>query len=218
MLLAALLCAGTSSAYGVEIKTDDDINNPSNKTIRLQITGRFESGDGLKIRAFIAKLPSNLSIVAQFDSGGGIDPEAMSIGRFFHQLGIVTEVPAKARCVSPCPLAFFGGRSAKGGSGQIKHSSASFGFTPYSANSPEKDYTVKDLDAAVASEQQSILNIMDYLIEVNADLDMLRRNYEESSGARYMSDEDLLSLGVSIYDDKSSRLIEAKALQERAQR
>jgi hypothetical protein len=216
----AALCFGDGEARGIEIQSGDDLSNPGVKVIALQLTGQFEQGDGLKVRAFVAKLPSDIALVARFNAAGGSNSAAMSVGRFLHQLGAVTEVPPKARCLSPCPLAFFGGYDPKGRSNWIKHTSASFGFTPFSSNAPEKDYTVKDLDAAVSSTQQSILNMMDYLVEVNADLDVLRRIYEDipDGKARFLSDEDLLSLGVSIYDDQSNQLIEAKALQKRTQR
>jgi hypothetical protein len=216
----AILCLGIGLAHGLEIKSEDDPNNTANKVVTLRLSGQFEQGDGLRVRALVAKLPSDVRIVAHFNAGGGVVQEAMSIGRFFHQLGVVTEVPPKAQCLSPCPLAFLGGYDPKGGSSWIKHTDARFGFTPFSANAPEKDYTIKDLDAAVSGTQQSILQVMDYLTEVNADLDILRRIYEDipSGTVRYIADEDLLSLGISIYDDKSNQLIEAKALQRRTQR
>jgi hypothetical protein len=216
----AVLCLGCGVAQGIEIKSDDDLNNSMNRVIVLQFNGQFEQGDGLKVRAFVAKLPSDATLVVRFNSAGGSNSAAMSVGRFLHQLGVVTEVPPKARCLSPCPLAFFGGYDPKGGSSWIKHTSASFGFTPFTGNAAEKDYTVKDLDAAVSGTQQSILNVMDYLVDVNADLDVLRRIYEDIplGAVHYVSDEDLLSLGVSIYDDKSSQLIDAQALQKRNQR
>jgi hypothetical protein len=213
----AALCLGSEAARGIEIQSSDD---PAAKTTVLQLNGQFDQGDGLKVRAFVAKLPPGATLLARFNAAGGSNSAAMSVGRFLHQLGVVTEVPPKARCLSPCPLAFFGGYDPKGGSSWIKHSTASFGFTPFSGNAQEKDYTVKDLDAAVSNTQQSILNVMDYLVEVNADLDVLRRIYEDipNGGARYISDEDLLSLGVSIYDDQSNQLIEAQALRKRTQR
>ena len=101
----------------------------------------------------------------------------------------------------------------------IKHTTASFGFTPFLPTAQEKDYSVKDLDAEVARTQQNILQVFDYVSEVGADLDILRRLYEDipDGQARYMSDEDLLSIGVSIYDDKSSQLIEAAAIRKRTQ-
>ncbi len=200
LLIAALFCFGSSAAFGIEIKSSDDVDKSGTKIIKLQITGKFEPGDGLKIRAFIANLPSDIKLVAQLDGKGGIFSEAMSVGRFFHQLGVVTEVPPKAQCVTPCPLAFFGGYDAKGGSGRIKHTTATFGFSPVVTEVADKDYTVKDLDTAVAAQQRNVLNVMDYLIEVNADLDVLRRTYDQipEGTVNYLSDEDLLLLGVSI--------------------
>lgn len=217
--LTAAFCLASGTAHGIEISSDIGTGSQPNKVITLQFKGQFEDGDGLKVRAFVAKLPADVALVARFDAAGGSNSAAMSIGRFLYQLGVVTEVPPKAHCLSPCPLAFFGGNDPKGGSRWIKHTSASFGFTAFTGNAQEKDYTVKDLDAAVAGTQRSILNLMDYLVEVNADLDVLRRVYEDIplGKAHYISDEDLLSLGVSIYDDKSNQLIEAQAIRRRSQ-
>jgi hypothetical protein len=216
----AAFCLASGTAHGIEISSDAGTGTESNKVIALQFNGQFEEGDGLKVRAFVSKLPADVTLVARFNAAGGSNSAAMSIGRFLYQLGVVTEVPPKARCLSPCPLAFFGGNDSKGGSRWIKHTSASFGFTAFTGNAQDKDYTVKDLDAAVVGTQRSILNLMDYLVEVNADLDVLRRVYEDIplNTARYISDEDLLALGVSIYDDKSNQLIAAQAIQRRTQR
>lgn len=215
-LMAALAHMAASPSQALEIKENKDA---ASNTITLELTGRFEPGDGLKLRAEVAKLPADAPIVVQLNAAGGSFAEGMSIGRFIHQLGMSAVIPAKARCLSPCPLAFFGGNTSKGGS-LIKHTSASFGFTPFLPTAQERDYTVKDLDSEVARTQQHILQVFDYLTEVGADPDVLRRIYEDipDGQARYMSDDDLLSLGVSIFDDRSNQLIDAAVLRKRVQR
>jgi hypothetical protein len=194
--------------------------NETTNTITLELTGKFDPGDGLRLRAEVAKLPPEATIVVHLNAGGGPFVEGMSVGRLIHQLGIKTVIPPKAKCVSPCPLAFFGGSDPKGGAALVKHTTASFGFTPFLANAPDRDYTAKDLDAEVEKTQQSILKVFDYLAEVGADFDILRRIYDDipDGQARYVSDEDLLSLGVSIFDDKTNQLIDASAIRKRAQR
>jgi hypothetical protein len=215
-VLFSLLCG---TAHGLEIKSANEQDGLGGKAIALQLDGKFEESDGLKVRAFIAKLPADAPIVARFNAGGGSFQAAVSIGRFFHQLNVVTEVPAGAHCLSPCPLAFVGGHDPKGKNSWIKHSSARFGFTPFVGRATGKDYTYKDLNAVVAGTQQNVLHLMDYFTEVHADLDLLPRLYEDipPSTVRYISDEDLLSLGVSIYDDSSNQLIEAQAIRQRLQ-
>jgi hypothetical protein len=61
---------------------------------------------------------------------------------------------------------------------------------------------------------------LDYLYEVGADTDVLGRFYDSipANQVRYVSDDDLLVLGVSIFDDKANQLIDAKALQRRLHR
>jgi hypothetical protein len=215
--LAVALALSSHGAHALDIKQSEDAPN---NTMTLELTGHFEPGDGLKLRAEIAKLPPEQTIVMHFNAGGGTFEEGMSIGRLIHQLGIRTVVPPKARCLSPCPLAFFAGVDPKGGPPLIKHTSASFGFTAFLPAARERDYSVKDLDNEVAKTQQFILKVFDYLSEIGADSDILRRIYEDipEGQAKYVSDEDLLSLGVSIFDDKSNQLIDARAIRKRVQR
>jgi hypothetical protein len=214
---AAAICLGSGSAFAIEITSD---NAPDAKAITLRLSGAFTPGDGLKVRGFVAKLPAEAPIVAHFDVGGGNFQEAMSVGRFLHQLGATTVVPAKARCISPCPLSFLAGADVTGASARIKHSSGQLGFSAFVGGTKEGKYTWKDIEATEAGTQQSILRVLEYLIEVGADTDVLGRFYQDIplNQVRYMSDDDLLALGVSIFDDAAGELIDARALQKRLRR
>ena len=216
-LVGAASLFAADHAGAIEIKTE---SAPTDKKIILVLSGKFEPGDGLKLRAYVAKLPAELPIAVHFNVGGGSLKEAMSIGRFLHQLGVNTVVPAKAKCVSPCLLAFFGGVDQGSQSRWVKHTSASFGFRSFLPVAKERDYTWRDLDAAVANTQQSILRTLDYLDEVGADLDLLGRIYDDigANETKYMTDDDLLLIGVSIYDDNSNQLIDGTAIRKRRQR
>ena len=219
VMLGLALCAMVPTAgHALDIKV---INSADGKTITLELTGGFNAGDGLKLRAQVAKIPADTAIVAHLNAAGGSFAEGMSVGRFFHQIGVRTVIPAKARCILPCPLAFLGGKSrVEGESGQIKHSTGGFGFSAFLAQAREQNYTAGDLDAAVANTQRGILQVADYLVEVSADLDFLKHIYDEAPdrSTRFMSNEELLALGINIFDDGSGQLIEAQALRRRLAR
>jgi hypothetical protein len=206
-----------SIARALEIKP---VKESGGNAVTLELNGKFETGDGLKFRAEVAKLPPEAAIIVHFNGGGGNSSEGMSVGRFIHQLGIKTVIPPKARCTSPCPLAFFAGSDSKGATAAIKHSTGSLGFTGFIATAQDKDYTAKDLDIEVARTQRSILQVFDYLSEIGADADILRRIYEDIADGqvKYVSDDELLALGVSIFDDATNQLIDAGALRKRKPR
>jgi hypothetical protein len=206
------------SGQALDIKS---VNSSDNKTITLEITGSFVQGDGLKLRALVAKLPPEAHLVAHLNAADGLFSEAMLVGRFFHQAGVRTVIPAKARCILPCPLAFLGGKSrVEGQPSQIKHSTASFGFSPFLTSVQDRNYTSGELDQAIASTQRSILQVADYLIAVEADIEFLKHIYDEARDRtiRFMGNEDLLGLGINIFDDGSNQLIEALALRQRLAR
>src|SRR4051794_1456389 len=104
-LAAAITVIAAAQASALDIRLVDDTDD---KTITILLTGQAVAGDGLKVRSFIGKLATPKSITAQLGFSGGIRTEAMSIGRFFHQTRIRTVIPAKARCLSPCPLVLVG--------------------------------------------------------------------------------------------------------------
>ena len=211
-LAMALLVPAAGQALDIKV-----VNNPD-KTVTLELTGSFNAGDGLRLRAQVARIPAETEIIAHLNAGGGLFSEGISVGRFFHQIGVRTVIPEKARCVLPCPLAFLGGKSrVDGHTGQVKHSSGALGFSAFNPTAREQNYTAADMDAAVASTQRGILLVADYLVEVGADLDFLKHIYDEAPdrSTRFMSNEELLSLGISIFDDESKQLIEAQALRRR---
>jgi tetratricopeptide (TPR) repeat protein len=120
----------------------------------------------------------------------------------------------------PCPLAFLAGADPNGGLAAIKHTSATVGFTGFLPGAADKDYTATEVDEQVTKTQQSILKVFDYLSEVGVDPDILRRIYEDipDGQVRYISDEDLLSIGVSVYDDASNQLIDGSTIKKRTVR
>jgi hypothetical protein len=204
--ISLCLVAG-ARVQAVELKLLDS----TDKTTTIMLSGSIAAGDGLKLRSFIGGLDRTKSIVAQLAFSGGQRADAMSIGRFFHQAKIPTVIPAKARCISPCPLVLVGGRDpATGKTSNVKYSSASLGFTSVTTNYTEKDYTVADLDGAVASTQREILMIADYLRDVGADINMLRyyQSVLKAHETRFITNEQALDLGISVFFEDTNAMIE----------
>jgi len=203
----------TPPALAIDLKIVED-GAPAVTTIAL--FGTVNAGDGLKVRGFVGELPASKPIVAQLAFAGGIRSDAMSIGRFFHQMRIRTVVAGKGtRCISPCPLVLVGGRDpVTGKASHVKHSNASLGFTGVTLNYQDKEYTVQDLDTAVASSQRDILQIADYLHAINANLNMLRyyQSVLKQNEVKYLTNEETLDLGIAVLLEETGQLIEPIAV------
>ena len=208
----AALCVVTTHAHALDIK---EVEPQDEKAITILLSGRVNTGDGLKVRGFVAGLPPGKPIVAQLALEGGVRSEAMSIGRFFYQTRIRTLIPGKGtRCVSPCPLVLVGGRD--GGTGNpnfFKYSTGSLGFSGITLNYQDKEYTVKDLDSAVASTQREILQVADYLQGVGANMEMLRYYHSViKDQVKYIGNDEALDLGVAVLVEETGQLIEPSRL------
>jgi hypothetical protein len=210
LLAAAILIAMIPPASAIEVKV---VEGGAPDVTTISLSGKVDAGDALKVRAFIGALPTSKPIVAQLAFWGGFRADAMSIGRFFHQLRVRTLVAGKdSRCISPCPLVLVGGRDPlTGKASYVKHSNAWLGFTGVALNYQDKDYTAKDLDTAVASTQRDILQIADYLHAVNANLNMLRyyQSVLKPNEVKYLSNEEALDLGIAILIEETGQLVEA---------
>jgi hypothetical protein len=208
-LLAACVGALTATQAGaLDMKV---VAGGDDKQTTIELTGLVVVGDGLKMRSFVGGLATSKPIVAQVAFAGGQRAEAMSIGRFFHQLRVRTVVPAKMRCLSPCPLVLVGGRDpASGRAGYVKYSSASLGFTGVTPNYTEKEYTLADLDSAVAATQRDILQIADFLRDVGADMEILRyyQSVLKQNDVHYITNEQALDLGIAVLLEETGQVIE----------
>jgi hypothetical protein len=100
----------------------------------------------------------------------------------------------------------------------IKHSTAQLGVTAPTANSKDQDYTYKDLDQTIADRQRWTLQTADYLQELGVDVDFLKFYLKPATTkTNYITDEQLLDIGASIYDDESKQLIDGQDLKKRKQ-
>ncbi len=206
-LSAALAVFAATQACALDIK---QVETSDDKTITVLLSGEVVAGDSLRIRSLVGKLTGAKPITAQLAFGGGLRSEALSIGRFLHQVRIRTVIPAKARCISPCPLVLVGGRSPDPKQvSYMKYSSATIGFSSIAPNFPDKVYSVADLDKTMAATQNDILQIADYMTEVGANISLLKfyQSALKPKEIRYISNEQALDLGIAVIMDDTGELI-----------
>lgn len=86
----------------------------------VRITGRFEQGDGDKLRAMLAGLkaktartPGQPLATAELSSSGGDLFEGLKIGYLFREFEVATLVRKGDICLSACAMAFLGGTASR---------------------------------------------------------------------------------------------------------
>jgi hypothetical protein len=206
-LSAAFVAIAATPSAALDIK---EIETADDKTITILLSGTVVAGDGLKVRSIVGKLAGTKPITAQLAFAGGVRTEAFSIGRFLHQIRVRTVIPAKATCISPCPLVLVAGRSPDPKqASSIKYSSAILGFSAAEPNFQDKAYSVADLDRTMAGIQRDILQIADYLTEIGANISMLKfyQSALKPKEVRYITNEQALDLGIAVILDETGELI-----------
>ena len=204
---AALIAAIWTPASALDIKS---IEGRDAAVSTISLTGRVEEGDSLKVRSFVGNLPQGKPILAELTMGGGNIPEAIAIGRYFNQIKVRTYVPSRANCTSPCPLVLVGGRDpVTDKPSYYKHSTGGILFTSRTLNYQEKDYTVVELNNAIAGAQRNVLGVADYLRAVGANMTLLKHFESVKAGATStpLTNEEALDLGIAVLDDKTGTLI-----------
>jgi hypothetical protein len=91
---------------------------------------------------------------------------------------------------------------------RAKGSTARLGFHSFKVDWADKDYTAQDMSMAVARAQKMTLAMADYMKEVDASLGFLRARLKApATGMHYMSNEEALSLGLYVINEKTGELI-----------
>ena len=205
---AAAMLIGTSAASALEFvkhASDSDTINA------VELKGKIEPGDAVTLQAYIAKLPIKRVTTVHLNSLGGSFDEGMALGRFFHRAKIRTIVAGTGvTCTSACTTAFLGGRDPETGKPwRAKGSTARLGFHSFRVDWADKDYTAQDMSMAVARTQKMTLQMADYMKEVDASLGFLRARLKApATGMNYMSNEEALSLGLYVINEKTGELID----------
>jgi len=181
----------------------------------IEVKGKIEMGDAVALQAYIAKLPQKQVTVVYLNSLGGSLEEGMALGRLFHREKIRTAVIGKdVVCSSACSTAFLGGRDPEtAGPWRAKGSTARLGFHSFKIDWADKEYTAQDMSNAIARTQKMTLAMADYMTEVGANLEFLRARLKAPvDGMNFMSNEEALSLGIYIVNDKTGELITPASL------
>jgi hypothetical protein len=181
----------------------------------IELKGNIETGDAVALQAYIAKLPHKKVTVVYLNSPGGSLEEGMALGRLFHRARIRTAVIGKdVVCSSACSTAFLGGRDFETAEPwRVKGSTARLGFHSFEIDWGDKAYTAQDMSNAIAHTQKITLAMADYMIEVAASLEFLRARLRAPvDSMNYMSNEEALSLGIYIANDKTGELITPASL------
>jgi len=86
----------------------------------LRITGRFEQGDGDKLRSMLSGLKAKTSrmtsqplATAELSSSGGDLLEGLKVGYLFREFEVATLVRKGDICLSACAMAFLGGTASR---------------------------------------------------------------------------------------------------------
>ena len=216
LLGAAALVLTTSASSALEFLK----HSADTETVNaIEAKGKIEAGDAMALQAYIAKLPEKKITVVYLNSLGGSLEEGMALGRFFHRAKIRTAVIGKdVVCSSACTTAFLGGRDRETAEPwRAKGSTAQLGFHSFKIDWVDKEYTAQDLSMAIARTQRMTLAMADYMTEVGASLEFLRARLKATAASmNYMSNEEALSLGVYIVNDKTGELITPESLKKPA--
>ena len=141
----------------------------------LQVSGPIERGDARKLEAAIRQEQAGAAVVVRLASDGGDIAEAIELGRLFHRHRIRAYVTgAGTTCAGACAIAFLGGRDqASGAAYRVKGSEARIVLEGFRVRPSRSELTIADMQAAMAGTQNLILAITNYLVEIDAGLDVL---------------------------------------------
>ena len=205
--LAGVLGAGPAAAATL---TQVEYGNPGTTTFLL--SGPLTGGEQGKLQAEVAKLPPTRRIAIILNSPGGLLAEGLRLGRFFHDAKIATYVFAGGiGCHSACSLAFLGGRdSATGKPLRVMMSGARLGFHQFSARfDPARNYTQKDMSAAVEDAHRVMDSIIGYLRAIDEDLSFLTLMLKAPhKSIALLSDDAATQRGIKVLRGSAQSLID----------
>jgi hypothetical protein len=200
---------GASPAAAANL-TQIEYGNPGTSTFLL--SGPLTGGEQAKLQVEVAKLPPTRRIAIVLNSPGGLLVEGLRLGRFFHDAKIATYVFAGGiGCHSACSLAFLGGRdSATGKPLRVMMAGARLGFHQFSARfDPARNYTQKDMNAAVEDAHRVMDSIIGYLRAIDEDLSfltlMLKAPHESIA---LLSEDAATQRGIQVLRGSAQSLID----------
>ncbi|MBV9348014.1 MAG: hypothetical protein JOZ70_13535 [Pseudolabrys sp.] len=196
-----------SAAQAIEITKHSRDNDRVNAIL---LSGDIEPDDLYRLQVFITKLPNKPRTSVILNSRGGKIDEGIKLGRFFYRAKIETIIMKGAECLSACALAFLGGRDARNGKhSRTKSSAGVLGFHSFSKSfDREKAYSADDMAALVQDAQNKVLDIADYLADIDTNLDFLRVMIRASSSTmNIVSNDEALAADIRVWDEQEQALV-----------
>jgi len=201
------LAAGLASAEAMEFSRHPADTDEVNAVLAK---GRIEAQDVLRFIAYVDRLPKKKRTDIYLESQGGSVQTAMALGREIYKSKFRTYAvnPAPGTgCSSACTLVLIAGRDKETGKPyRVKGSSTRVGFHNFYPVLPEKAYTAKDILATEARAQKVILDIANYLLEVDADLSFLKYSLKQKE-IYPIKNEEALSVGLNVLEESSKEIL-----------
>lgn len=161
--------------------------------------GDIEEGDVERLASFLSTVTVRNTIAIYLASPGGSLFEGMRLGRFFKEHRIKTVVEGNRVCASACALAFLGGRDNDGNPWRSSSSNSQLGFHAFSSAQSVRDEN---------ETQQVVSLVLEYGKEVEAPIELLILNFATPSSSIYwLSEEEICSLGIKLWDTPGNRFI-----------
>jgi hypothetical protein len=213
MALGAL--SGSAAAGNVS-----EVNAGRSDLAVFLIEGPMLGGETLALESFVGRLPPNRSVAVILNSPGGDLGEGLKLGRFFHRARISTFVLGYGGgCYSACAIAFLGGRDRDGRPSRIKMTGGILGFHQFRRTRDAKGdqkFTKADIEQEVMSTRRTALAIIEYLSDIGEDMSFLHLMLKApSADVNLLSNEDAVTLGIHVMDQRSEQVIDSTNLRAR---
>lgn len=189
LALLATVTAQQTQALDFGIRYENDSPNLN----AITATGDVEPGDADKLEVYLSGLEQRNHTAIYFSSRGGSLYEGMRIGLVLKQWGVKSVVEHDAMCASACALAFLGGRDRQGNKWMSSTTRSRLGFHAFAIPGKTEDNTNQT--------QRTVSDILDYATQVGAPQEIMVRTFRAASDSMdWFSIDDMLSLGIRVYD------------------
>jgi hypothetical protein len=190
----------------------------SDKENAILGSGKIEAGDAFRLQTYLTKLPDRPITALYLDSSGGMVGESMEVGRIVYAAKIRTMVLGdKARCNSACTTIFMAGRDRETNKPyRVKGSANNLGFHNFRPNLEDKKFKAADMLQTQASAQRTIMRLATYLLEVDADLEIIGLSLRQAEILN-ISNQEALRFGIHILEAKTNELVRYEPYLQRVQ-
>lgn len=180
-------------------------------TYVMKLTGEIDLKTLYNIQYHLAAIPeaarnrlARTKIILS-SKGGDLD-QGIRIGRFFRNYRIRTIILAGEECSSACAIAFLGGTNEGSKTAvayRTKSSAGLLGFHRFKLDYANlSTVTKKEIEQAVTRSQSTMLQLLDYFVEMDVDPRILRHMFNTPSSDMYYPDNaEALEYCIHIMDE-----------------